>query len=416
MSVADMTIRERSEIRDAWLTTRLDTVVPMVMQRAGLDAWVLVARECNEDPVVRTMLPATWISARRRTILVFTDGGKRRFAVARYAVGSMFDAAWDPERQPDQWAALAELLAEADPGSIGVSMSEEFAFADGLTATESASMHHGLGPQLSSRLVSGEAAAVGWLETRIADEMAVYDEICGIAHSILRSGLSSEGITPGVTTTTELQWWYRQQVHDAGWVAWFHPSVAVQRRTAEASNADFSKRPEDVVIEKGDLVHVDFGIDALGLHTDQQEHAYVLLDGESAAPEGLTNALANGNRVQDILTEEFVTGRTGNEILATTLRRSRAEGLRPMIYTHPIGMHGHAAGPTLGMWDMQDGVPGTGDYPLYADTAYSIELAATTQVPEWDQQDVRIMLEQDAYFDGETVRYLDGRQMELWLI
>ena len=416
MSISDLSIHQRSSIRDQWLAERLDTIVPTVMARAGLDAWVLIAREYNEDPVVRTMLPATWISARRRTILVFTHGGARRVAIARYAVGTMFEAAWDPDVQPDQWAALAGHLTQADPGTIGVATSVDFAFGDGLTETESAALRSALGPDMAGRIVSAESAAIGWLETRLPAEMQPFDEICGIAHEILRRGLSREAITPGVTTTTDLQWWYRQAVQDLGWLSWFHPSVSVQRAEDEASNSDFSKRPESVVIEPGDLIHVDFGIEALGLHTDQQEHAYVLQEGETRAPQGLEAALADGNRVQDLLTTEFVTGRSGNEILAASLTTATAEGLRPVIYTHPIGLHGHAAGPTIGLWDMQEGVPGAGDYPLYPDTAYSIELSSTSTVPEWDDQDVRIMLEQDAFFDGTAVRYLDGRQTELWLI
>lgn len=416
MPIADLTVRERAEIRDAWLAERLDTVVPMVMDRAGLDSWVLVAREYNEDPIVRTMLPATWLSARRRTILVFTERGRKRHAVARYDVGTFFHAAWDPTAQPDQWSALADLLAAAEPGTIGVSLSSDFAFGDGLTATEFDALRAALDPALADRIVSGEAAAIGWLETRLPDELPAYDEICAIAHGLLRRGLSREAITPGSTTTTDLQWWYRQVVHDAGWLSWFHPSVSVQRPASEASNEDFSKRPEDVVVQPGDLLHVDFGIEALGLHTDQQEHAYVLRPGETAAPSGLVAALAAGNRVQDLLTSEFVTGRTGNEILAAALAAARAEGLRPSIYTHPIGYHGHAAGPTIGLWDEQDGVPGPGDYPLHPQTAYSIELSATSSVPEWGDGDVRIMLEQDAFFDGTSVTYLDGRQTELWLI
>ena len=416
MDVASLSIRQQAEVRDRWLTERLDTVVLMVMDRAGLDAWVLIAREYNEDPIVKTMLPATWISARRRTILVFTHGGKRRLAIARYNVGTQFGSAWDPDSETDQWQALAQTLEEIDPRTIGISTSADFAFGDDLTHTEAGSMLEALANHLSDRVVSGEAAAIGWLETRIADELGPYEQICAIAHRILRLGLSPEAITPGLTTTTELEWWYRQVVADQGWSSWFHPSVSVQRRGAVPSNEDFSTRPGSVAISSGDLVHVDFGIEALGLHTDQQEHAYVLHGEESSPPAGIVDAFQNAKRVQDLLTKEFEVGRTGNEILSAALRSANDEGLRPMIYTHPIGLHGHGAGPTIGMWDSQEGVPGPGDYPLYADTAYSIELAASSIVPEWDDQDVRIMLEQDAIFDGSSVRYLDGRQTRLWVI
>jgi hypothetical protein len=163
-------------------------------------------------------------------------------------------------------------------------------------------------------------------------------------------------------------------------------------------------------------VHVDFGITYLGLSTDTQQHAYVLKDGEDAPPAGLARGLATGNRAQDILTGCFAAGRSGNEILACAREKAAAEGIRATIYTHPLGYHGHGAGPTIGLWDQQEGVPGRGDYPLFARTAYAIELGVKVAVPEWDGAEVNVMLEEDAWFDGERVRYLDGRQTELIVI
>ena len=194
-------------------------------------------------------------------------------------------------------------------------------------------------------------------------------------------------------------------MHDAGLGSWFQPSVTIQRAG-----------PIGAKIEPGDLLHVDFGIIHRGLCTDQQEHAYVLRPGESAAPDGLTQGLSAANRIQDILLAEFVTGRTGNEILQSALDGAEAEGLRPTIYTHSIGLHGHGAGMTIGLWDQQGGVPGAGDHPLHPNTAYSIELMGESAVPEWDHAIVRFMLEQDAWFDGAACSWLDGRQEALWLI
>ena len=416
-----LSMRERAEVRDAWLERRLDTVVPMLMQRTGVDMWVLVAREYNEDPVVRTMLPATWLNARRRTILVFHDrGGEQgveRLAVARYPIGEAFPSAWDPDEEPDQWARLAAIVAERDPTRIAVNRSSTFALADGMTDTEFDGLLAALPAAYHDRIVSGENLAVGWLETRISEEMEVYPTIVKIAQAIIAEGFSEQVITPGVTTIEDVEWWYRDRVRALGLVTWFHPSVSVQRAESGPRSDDFSDWGSgNAVIRPGDLLHVDFGITYLGLNTDTQEHAYVLRPGEDAAPAGLLAALATGNRLQDILTDAFAAGRTGNEILAAALDRAAREDINAMIYTHPIGFHGHAAGPAIGMWDKQGGVPGTGDYPLHPNTAFSIELNAAVPVPEWDGQDVRIMLEQDAFFDGDHVWYIDGRQTALHLI
>ena len=414
---AVLPMRERAAVQDRWLADRLDTVAPMLMRREGIDVWVVSAREYNEDPVIETMLPATWLAARRRTTLVFADDGEtvRRYAVARYDVGP-FPRAWDPEAQPDQWARVAEIVAEHEPRRIGVNRSETFALADGLTASEHDALLAALAPRYRQRVVSAERLAVGWLETRTDAELAVYPSVVRLARAILHEGLSLRAITPGVTTTDDLAWWYRDRVRALGLAAWFHPGVSVQRADAPARSDDFSGRPAADTIQPGDLVWVDFGISYLGLQTDTQQMAYVLRPGETAPPAGLVAGLAAANRVQDLLTAEFVTGRSGNDILARALSTAQAEGLAATIYTHPIGAHGHGAGPTIGLWDQQDGVPGGGDYPLYPHTAHSIELNAVVPVPEWGGKEIRFMLEENAVFDGETVTYLDPRQEQLLLI
>lgn len=241
-----------------------------------------------------------------------------------------------------------------------------------------------LDDKYAKRIVSGERLAIGWLETRIPEELVVYPTICRIAHRIIAEGLSNKVIQPGVTTTADVEWWYRERIRQLRLVTWFHPSVTVQRAGEPGRSGSFSSRPESTIIMPGDLIHVDFGITYLGLNTDTQEHAYVLKPGETEAPKGLQEALAAGNRLQDILNANFVEGRTGNEILSASLRQARDQGIMPSIYTHPIGYHGHGAGPTIGLWDQQGGVPGRGDYQLYYDTAHSNELNVTVAIPEWD--------------------------------
>lgn len=412
-------MQKRAEVQNNWLNYRLDNVIPELMRREDIDMWIIIAREYNEDPVIKTMLPATWQSARRRTILVFFDDGEtiERLAVARYDIGEFFKTAWNKEEQPDQWARLSEVISERDPGKIALNYSTTFALADGISHTQYDEFHASLPKKYRERIVTGEKLAIGWLETRVEPEMQVYPLICQIAHDVIAEGFSEAVIQPGVTTTDDVEWWYRERIRELKLSAWFHPSVSVQREQEPEAGflQNFSKRPASNIIRPGDLLHVDFGITYLGLNTDTQQHAYVLKSNESDAPEGLHQALATGNRLQDILTENFKTGRSGNEILKAAREQALSEDIRPSIYTHPIGFHGHAAGPTIGLWDQQEGVPGKGDYPLYPNTAYSIELNATVNVPEWEK-DIRIMLEEDAFFDGEEVRYIDGRQTKLWLI
>ena len=416
-----LTLRDRSEIRNRLLKDRFESVLPDIMERTGIDMWIIVAREYNEDPVIKTMLPATWLNARRRTILVVYNPGSgnklETYAIARYDVGEVFKRMWDPEQQPDQYKALAKLIYDKNPNKIGINQSEFFAQADGLTATEYNLLKSSLNRRQLKKVVSAEKLAIGWLETRSAMEMEYYPEICNIAHEIIKEGFSSNVITAGITTTDDVVWWYRDRIRELGLITWFHPTVDLQRSDNVKFDflSAFSKSKGSNVIQKGDLLHVDFGITYLGLNTDTQQHAYVLKDGEMSAPAELSNALRIGNKLQDILTNEFTTGRTGNEILLSALTKAKSVGIKPQIYTHPIGFYGHGSGPTIGMWDKQDGVPVNGDYPLFKNTAYSIELNAKVYIESWGKE-IAIMLEEDAFFDGEKCDYMDSRQTKMILI
>ena len=387
------------------------------MDQADIDCWVLISREYSDDPVVLTMLPATWITSRRRTILVFfrTPGGVDRCAVSRYEVDGLFPPRWDVDAEPDQMKALADLIRERDPRHIAVNTSMHFAHGDGLTESEHQALVAALGPDLIARLVPGDDLSVGWLETRLPEERSNLNDACATAHGLLRRALSPEVIRAGHTTTDDVEWWLRDAVQDLGTHVWFHPTVSVQRHAGDLRGS-FASHPEPVSIESGDLVHIDFGIVWHVLCTDQQQHGYVLKEGETDVPDGLTAALATANRLQEILLDNFELGRTGNDVLSATLDLATYEAILGKVYTHPIGLHGHGAGPTIGLWDRQDGVPGEGDRRLVADTAWSIELMAESPVPEWDNNPVRIMLEENAWFDGVRPEFLDGRQTEIWPI
>lgn len=411
-----LTQREQAKVIDELLEDRVRTVLPALMRREGFDMWVVISSEYNEDPVIRTFLPATWFAARRTTMLVMFDRGADKeiecLAVSRYDVGKIFKRAWDPDAQPDQWAQLAKLIDERNPKKIGVNFSDHYGHADGLTFSHHRKMVNALAKKHQGKVASAEKLAVGWLETRTEREMIIYQQICRIAHDIIAEGFSERVIHPGITTTDDVVWWYREKIKELKLDTWFQPSVSIQRNESEAI---MSKRPQPYVILPGDLLHVDFGITYLRLNTDTQQHAYILKPGETDAPDYLKMAFARGNKLQDILTGNFKVGKTGNQVLAESREQAISQGITPSIYTHPIGFHGHAAGTTIGMWDMQGGVAYTGDYPLHYNTAYSIELNASVYIQEW-KKEIRIQLEEDGYFDETGFRYIDGRQRELLVV
>jgi len=405
-------LKDQARVVDSWLKVRLDTVLPELMRREKFDMWLVICEEYNEDPVYLTLVPFEDLSARRLSMLVFYDRGEgqaiEKVTVSRYGIGDLYKSVWDPVKEPDQWQRLAQVIKDRRPKRIGIDESETFAFGDGLTASLKERLVRVLGKEYESRLQSAERPAVGWLERRIPEELETYPHVVAIAHAIIAQAFSRDVITPGATTAEEVSWWMRERIRGLGLSAWFHPDISIQRPKTSPYKGD--------VIHRGDLLHCDMGITYLRLNTDTQQHAYILKEGEADAPQGLKDALAQGNKLQDILLSEFREGRTGNEVLAAALAKAKSEGLKPSIYTHPLGTHGHAAGPTIGLWDQQNGVPGAGDYPLYYDTVYSIELNAKANAPEWDNQEVTIALEQDAAFTKKETYFLDERQTKFFLI
>tara|TARA_B110000196_G_C21085364_1_gene634701 strand:- start:94 stop:1413 length:1320 start_codon:yes stop_codon:yes gene_type:complete len=410
--------KDRAVLKDELLEDRFQHLLPQLMDEANLDMWLLISREYNEDPVLKTMLPARWLNARRRTMILFYRNKQQntieRIAVARYDIGKSIKSAWNKELEPNQWKALSAIIAERNPTKIGINYSKHFALADGLVKTDYEELVENLPDSLTSKLVSAENLAIAWLETRTDKEMKLFRKLVKTTHDIIDVAFSEKVIEPGKTTTEDVVWFLRQTLTDMGLETWFHPTIDIQRTNQELQSHiySFTKGDKDKIIQKGDLLHCDFGITYIGLNTDCQQHAYVLKDNETSVPEYLATAFKKGNRLQDILTTTMQEGKTGNEILLSSLSTAKKEGLRPSIYTHPLGKYGHSAGTTIGMWDSQGGVPFNGDYSLHKNTVYAIELNVTVSIPEW-QKDIRIMLEEAGFYGDNFFEYVNERQTEI---
>ncbi len=429
------TLREQAALQQDWLRKRLDTFLPALMRKHGIDLWVVPMREYNEDPVFVALAAPQTFAARRRTIYVFFDkcaaagtpattACVERIALGGTSQGGVFEArrstrpatgGRDAQAElwgDEQWQILKAVIEERQPRVIGINRSTVFAFSDGLSSGELAGMSAALGDGWTAKLRNAEGLPLELIAVRLPEEEAFFRRMQEQVWALTQEMFSSRVITPGKTRTSDLVWWWRQRVNDLGLGTWFQPSVDVQRKGVKAEQLG-----DDPVIERGDVLHCDVGITVARLNTDTQHLAYVLRPGETDAPVGLERALANANALQDITLEELRPGRSGNEILAASLARMKVKGIQGTLYSHPIGLHGHGAGPLIGLWDYQNGVPGRGDAKVIPSMWFSIELQATTPVPEWDNQPVRMAQEEDAIIgaDGQ-VRWALRRQDRLFLV
>jgi hypothetical protein len=431
------TLREQAAMQQDWLRKRLDRFLPAIMRKHAIDMWVVPMREYNEDPVSSAVTSPETFAARRRTIYVFFDtcaaagtapsaSCVQRIALGGTSQGGVFEARRSVQQAAgnigrgrqaelwgdEQWQALKTVIDERNPSVIGIDRSTVFAFSDGLSSGELQGMSAALGEKWTSRFKNAEGLPLELIASRLPEEEAYYVRLQELVWSMTPEMFSSKVITPGTTKTSDLVWWWRQRVNDLGLGTWFQPSVDVQRKGASADQVG-----DDPVIQPGDVLHCDVSLTVARLNTDTQHLAYVLRPGETDAPAGLRQALTHANALQDIVMSELRPDRSGNEILAASRARMRAQEIEGTVYTHPIGLHGHGAGPLIGLWDYQDGVPGRGDAKVIPSMWWSIELQATTPVQEWGGQPVRMAQEEDAVITADgKVRWALRRQDKLFLV
>jgi hypothetical protein len=418
-------LRAQAALQQQWLEARLTRVLPGLMRKHGVEMWLIICREYNEDPAFWSVVSPTTFAARRRTMYVFYDGGDgtgvERLALGGGSQGGVYEVYRDPELPNAelvgklQWSLLRKLIESRKPASIAINVSQRTAFSDGLSASERDMLFDTLGPEWSKRIVFADGLAEEYIAQRIPEMLPTYTHMMEIVHHLIGRAFSNEVITPGKTTDEDVVWWLRQQVNDLGLGSWFQPTVRVQKPGAE--DVSFLAERDPIVIERGDVLHTDFGITALRLNTDTQHMGYVLREGEAAPPAGIVKALESAKRVQDIHMEEMRPGRTGNQVLAAVRQRALAEGIKATVYSHPIGDRGHGAGPLIGLWDRQEGVPGRGDTLLTPGTWFSIELNARTPVPEWGGKELFVGMEEDMVLDekGEA-RWVLRRQQHYHLV
>lgn len=401
-------LSKQYEIMDDCLGVRMNTIIPEIMGEYGYDAWIILCREYNEDPIYMTMMPALCLSARRLSCLLFVhkDGvfnaynfGRPDSRAARFYKNGYTDI------YTDQMATIAQFIKDNDFKKIGINTSTVSGMGDGLSKQLYDELTAALEDKYVQRLVSAYPLSTRWIETRTPEELSRYRSIYALAMDICSEAFSSAVIVPGITTTTEVEEWIGQQINDLGLSFWFSPHVDVQRAgLSGTANAD-------IIIEQGDLLHYDVGIKYFGLCTDSQRLGYVLRDGESDVPEYLQQAFRKTCRFGDIVAKHHIAGKTGNAILKEALAQAKDENIKAMLYSHPIGFFGHSAGTVVGLWDKQGGIGEKGDFPLHYNTCYALEYNTESEIAEWGGQTVRFSSEESVAFtqDGKLSYMYEGR-------
>ena len=408
-------MRERAAIINRNLRRRLDTVLPLAMRETGFDMWIVLCQEDNPDPVFTTMIPMdTWCPILQ--LLVFCDrgaAGVERINISGVNTHDLYDRPYRGQLEREQWPLLRQIVEERDPKRIGINIGAIQWAAGGLTHNLYQQLVAHLPDRYVERLQSAEPLATRWLATLTDDEIATFEEVARLGRDIIAECYTPAAITPGVTTTTDLEWFYWQRCADLGLDIAFKPFFNTVR--CDAAKAQFGA--DDLVIRPGDLIHCDVGIRYLRLNSDHQEWAYVLADGETDAPAGLQALMAEGNRLQDVFMAEFQRGRTGNQLLRSILARAQRAGIpNPRIYSHSLGLYLHEPGPLIGLPWEQENNAGRGDVVLEYGNAFTMELSVSGPVAEWGGQEVRLSMEEDVVYTPAGCRVVDGRQTGFYLL
>ena len=364
-------LKEQYALKDQCLKERLEIILPQVMEDADVDMWIVASKEYHEDPTFKAMVPAEYLTARRITMFAFSKeaDGIHRYSLSMpdKSVAKFYESKWQFGKE-DQMVALKRLIEEKDPKRIALNMSKEFAVCDGFSIGLYQMFKESLGEDIMNKMVNDDLLAMKFMEIRTPTELKLMPEVMSVAHDIMERMYTTDIIKPGITTTNDLEWFMKEEVNKLGLTYWFEPTMDLQRKNGDESRYD------SCVIQKGDLLHCDFGIYYMNMCTDTQRLGYVAKDDEDTMPQYLLDGMKVGNRFQDIVRENMIVGRTGNEVFEAAMKQAKEEGIQAMLYSHPCNMYGHGPGPTIGLFSNQNAIPVKGDVKLSNNTVYALEL------------------------------------------
>jgi hypothetical protein len=247
-----------------------------------------------------------------------------------------------------------------------------------------------------------------------------YTTAVALTEHLVKRALSSEVITPGKTTVGDVRRWLYDAVAAHGVTTWFQPDLRVQRQGVPnpTSRGFLAVAPEHLVIARGDVVHVDFGITYMGLDTDWQKMAYVLRDGETDVPLGLKLAMKATNILQDALMRRHSRpGKLAGDVYNDTMAEMKERNIEAMIYSHPVGAQGHGLGASIDFRAAQrKDIGQQTQKPLRRGSYISIELNTAAPVPEWGNQKVFVMMEDVAWLDDDGWEFFRPRQEGWYLV
>jgi hypothetical protein len=407
--------RLQSDLITEMVRDRLDTLLPRAMKAAGLDMWIILCQEDDLDPLYKTMIPMDcWCPI--LSMLVFVDEGNgkmSRYSICGTDTKDLYARPYIGQLEEKQWPELLKIVEARDPKTIGINIGTVEWAGGGLTHNLYKQLEEKLPRKYAGRLVSAEKAAVIWGGCLTDREVDIFRHVVEIGHHIIADCFSRMTITPSITTTDDLVWFYWQRSIDLGLELAFRPYFRLIR--SEAATKQWGAN--DKVIRPGDGIHCDVGIKYLRLNSDNQHLAYVLRRGETDAPKGLKGLMAQTNRLQEIYMGEFKAGISGNDLLQNILRRARNEGINtPRVYSHSLGLFLHEPGPLIGLpWEMEKPLP-RGEVLMEASAAFTMELSTDGPVPEWNGQIVRCPMEEPVVFTAEGCTTLRARQTEFYLV
>lgn len=407
-------------VRERWLEERHRLLLPM-MRAHGIAMWIVANEEFHDDPLTAYVAPPRPYVG-NRDFFVFVDAGTaglKKVAVTGYAEANLTRFFEAPDEPVPADKRLAELVAQYDPKTIGLGIGGTRGMTRSLTYDTHAFLQTAVGPAYAARFVSAKDLIEEYLDTRLPAEREHYTAAVALTEQLTKRALSSEVITPGRTTVGEVRNWLYDAMGAHGVGTWFQPDLRVQRRGVPnpTSRGFLAVAPESLVIERGDVLHVDVGITYMGLDTDWQKMAYVLPDGESDVPEGLKRAMVATNELQDALTRRHSRpGKPAGDVYRDTMAEMEAKDIEAMIYSHPVGAQGHGLGASIDFRaSRRPDIGQQAQRRLRKGSYISIELNTASPVPEWDGQKVFVMMEDVAHLEDDGWHFFRPRQ-EAWYL